>query len=81
MNRYLLFSYLCYYPSGGMEDCIFVAGSIEEMEEYLKKYIKEQGYPDDFVEYYDCLNNKIYSADRELLKQGIIKWELCVEEE
>ena len=76
MNKYLLFSYMCYYPSGGMDDCIFVAESIEEMEEYLKKYIKEQGRPDDFVEYYDCLNNKTYNADRELLKQGIIKWEL-----
>ena len=81
MGRYLLFSYMCYYPSRGMDDCIFVAESIEEIEEYLDNHIKEQGYPDDFVEYYDCRNNKTYRADRELLKQGIIKWELYEKDE
>ena len=76
MNKYLLFSYLCYYPTGGMADCIYVADSIEELNDYAKEYIKKQGYPDDFMEYYDFQKNEMYRADNGLLNQGIIIWDL-----
>lgn len=76
MNKYLLFSFMCYYPTGGMADCIYVADSIEELNDYAKEYIKKQGYPDDFMEYYDVQKNEMYMADCALLKQGIIEWEL-----
>lgn len=76
MNKYLLFSFMCYYPSGAMRDCIYVADSIEELNYYAKEYIKKQGYPDDFMEYYDVQKNEMYMADCALLQQKIIKWEL-----
>lgn len=76
MNKYLLFSFMCYYPSGAMNDCIYVADSIEELNDYAKEYIKKQGYPDDFMEYYDVRKNEMYMADCVLLQQGIIEWEL-----
>lgn len=58
MNKYLLFSFSCYYPTGGMGDCIYIADSIEELNDYAKEYIKKQGYPDDFMEYYDVQKTK-----------------------
>lgn len=76
MNKYLLFSFLCYYPAGGMEDCIYVADSIEELNAHAKEYIQNPCYSDDFLQYYDCQKNEIYLANCALLKQGIIKWEL-----
>ncbi len=81
MNRYLLFSFQCYYPSGGMDDCILVSESLEELNEYAKKCVGDRYYSDDFLEYYDCQNNELYRADCVLLKQGIIKWELDKKEE
>lgn len=50
MKKYLLFSYQCYYPSGGMDDCILITESIDELNSYAVEYIKKQGYPDDFME-------------------------------
>ena len=76
MNKYLLFSYRCYYPSGGMGDCILVTENLEELIFFATEYIKNQEYADDFMEYYDCKNNEIYMADCDLLKKGVIKWEL-----
>lgn len=76
MEKYLLFSYLCYYPTGGMGDCILVTENLEELNSFATEYIKNQGYADDFMEYYDCKNNERYMADCALLKKGVIKWEL-----
>ena len=79
MKRYLLFSYPIYYPNypcGGMNDCIFKAESLEQINAYIIQYTEKQGYLDNFVEYYDCQTEKLYIADIDLLKEGIVKWEL-----
>lgn len=36
MNRYLLFGYENYYPSGGMEDMIVQFNTVEEIVEHFK---------------------------------------------
>ena len=40
MEKYLLFAYADYYPCGGMEDCVLVANSIEELNLFIPQYIK-----------------------------------------
>lgn len=76
MDKYLLFSCVEYYPGGGMYDCIFSTDSIDKLNEYIIERFKDSWYHHKFVEYYDIENKKLYSADTELLKQGIAKWYL-----
>ena len=76
MDKYLLFSCVEYYPGGGMYDCIFSTDSIDKLNEYIIERFKDSCYQDEYVQYYDIENKKLYSADTELLKQGIAKWYL-----
>lgn len=75
MNKYLLFAYPEYYPAGGMDDCILVAESLDELNLYANEYIKENGDYIDFLEYYDLQNNQRYMAKVYFLRQKIIIWE------
>lgn len=77
MDKYLLFSYAEYYPCGGMHDCIFSTDSIDKLNEYIIERFKDSWYQNEYVQYYDIENKKLYSADTELLKQGIAKWYLA----
>lgn len=63
MEKYLLFAYLSYYPSGGMDDCILVANSIEELNSYALKYIEENNRDFDYMHYYDCQTGKTYEVE------------------
>lgn len=79
MEKYLLFAYRDYYPRGGMEDCILVADSFEELNLYIPKYIRDNEYDFDNMHYYDCQTSKTYAAefDEDIFpKKHFIKWEL-----
>ena len=80
MEKYLLFAYRDYYPQGGMEDCILVTDSYEELNQYVPEYIQENdAYDFDNMHYYDCQSGKAYIAefDEDILpKKRFIKWEL-----
>ncbi len=65
MEKYLLFAYDSYYPDGGMNDCILVANSIEELNSYVLKYIEENDRDFDYIHYYDCQTGKTYEAEFE----------------
>lgn len=55
MNRYLLFAYNSYYPSGGMDDCVFMSNDWDEVKEKWKKLDQEHAHV------YDCQNGRQYS--------------------
>lgn len=57
MYKYLVFAYSCYYPKGGMNDCVGKVNTFEEAIEVLKKY-KEEG--EDAGDIYDAQHNRIY---------------------
>ena len=63
MEKYLLFAYADYYPCGGMEDCVLVANSIEELNLFIPQYIKEHGWCTDNMHYYDCQTGRTYEAE------------------
>ena len=63
MEKYLLFAYMDFYPCGGMEDCVFVANSMEELDLFVPKYLEKYGWGTDNMHYYDCQSGKIYVAE------------------
>ena len=78
MEKYLLFAYMDYYPCGGMEDCVFVASCIEELNSFIPQYLKEHRWCTDNMHYYDCQTGKIYEAEfnEESNNRQFIKWVL-----
>ena len=62
-NKFLLFAYRDFYPNGGMDDCVFIANSIEELNEYVLKYIGENNDDFDNMHYYDCVSGEICEAE------------------
>jgi hypothetical protein len=52
MERYLIFTYKTYYPSGGMEDFICSIDSLDNLKEILKES------KDDMFHVYDILKNE-----------------------
>ena len=78
MEKYLLFAYADYYPCGGMEDCVLVANSIEELNLFIPQYIKEYGWCTDNMHYYDCQTGRTYEAefDEGTNNKKFVKWEL-----
>ena len=65
MDKYLLFAFLEYYPSGGMDDCVFVADNINELNSYAMQYIEDNNNDFDYMHYYDCNSGKTYEAEFE----------------
>ena len=65
MEKYLLFAFLGYYPSGGMDDCVFVADNINELNSYAMQYIEYNKDDFDYMHYYDCNSGKTYEAEFE----------------
>lgn len=64
MYRYLLFTYSNFYPTGGIEDCIFKSNSLDE----IKKFIKENRvhvYHDNIYAF-DINNDKTIDLREEL---------------
>lgn len=55
MNRYLLFAYNSYYPSGGMDDCVFMSNDWDEVRDRWKKLEHDHSHV------YDCQNGRQYS--------------------
>lgn len=81
MEKYLLFAYREYYPSGGMDDCILVANSIEELNSYALKYIEENSNDFDYMHYYDCQTGRTYEAEfddeiNSFSKKKFVAWNL-----
>lgn len=78
MGKYLLFAYADYYPCGGMEDCVLVANSIEELNLFIPQYIKEHGWCTDNMHYYDCQTGRTYEAEFDVgtNNKKFVKWEL-----
>ena len=80
MEKYLLFAYRDYYPQGGMEDCILVTDSYEELNEYVPEYIQENdAYDFDKKKKKKKKKKKTYIAEFDeyiLPKKRFIKWEL-----
>lgn len=64
MYRYLLFFCNHYYPSGGMEDCVFKTNNFDDLEQFI-----HSNYEDDYyqgtISYYDALEDKTWYADME----------------
>ena len=48
-----------------MDDCIFVADNVDELNSYAMQYIKDNKYDFDYMYYYDCNSGKIYEAEFE----------------
>ena len=65
MEKYLLFAFREYYPIGGMDDCIFVADNVDELNSYAMQYIEGNKYDFDYMYYYDCNSGKTYEAEFE----------------
>ena len=65
MEKYLLFAFREYYPRGGMDDCIFVADNVDELNSYAMQYIEGNKYDFDYMYYYDCNSGKTYEAEFE----------------
>lgn len=63
-GRYLLFAYLEYYPTGGMNDCIFKTNDIGELNSYAKEYAEKEIFYD-YMDYYDCQTGETYEAEIE----------------
>ena len=78
MEKYLLFAYMDYYPCGGMEDCVLVANSIEELNSFIPQYLKDQAWCTDNMHYYDCQTGKTYIAEfnEELNNKQFVQWSL-----
>ena len=70
MEKYLLFAFREYYPSGGMDDCVFVADNLDELNSYAIQYIEDNKYDFDYMHYYDCNSGKIYEAEFEEKEDG-----------
>ena len=70
MEKYLLFAFREYYPNGGMDDCIFVADNVDELNSYAMQYIEDNKYDFDYMHYYDCNSGKTYEAEFEEKEDG-----------
>ena len=83
MEKYLLFAYMDYYPCGGMEDCVWVANSIEELNSFVLKYLEEYGWCTDNMHYYDCKTGETYIAifNYEPHNKQFVRWVLKEEDE
>ena len=65
MYRYLLFYYPEYYPSGGMEDCVFKTNSINDLEKYVNEDLIDEYWYQSTISYYDIVEDQIWFADIE----------------
>ena len=87
MEKYLLFAFREYYPSGGMDDCIFVTDNVDELNSYAMQYIEGNKYDFDYMYYYDCNSGKTYEAEFEentdgwrFTKRQFVGWNLREEQ-
>ena len=83
MEKYLLFAFREYYPCGGMDDCIFVADNIDELNSYAMQYIEDNNDNFDYMHYYDCNSGKTYEATFEekeddwgFTRRRLVGWDL-----
>lgn len=87
MKKYLLFAFHEYYPCGGMDDCVFVADNIDELNSYALQYIEDNNDDFDCMYYYDCNSGKTYEAEFEeeiynlvFTKKRFVGWNLSYEQ-
>ena len=87
MEKYLLFAFWKYYPCGGMDDCVFVADNIDELNLYALQYIEDNNDDFDCMHYYDCNSGKTYEAEFEeeiynliFTKKRLFGWNLSYEQ-
>ena len=65
MNRFLLFAYDSYYPTGGMSDCVFMSNDAAEI---IGKWTSIN--PDyDYSEVYDCEKGRNYEELSEFVER------------
>lgn len=62
MYRYYLFVYNDFYPSGGMEDCVFKTNNFCELEQIVILDYECESYLRT-IAYYDAVDDKYFVAD------------------
>lgn len=67
--RFLLFTYSDYYPSGGMDDCIFKTNNIDTIEKFINDD-KEYTYRDNLY-VYDIKEDKTIHLDYQNMRKHL----------
>lgn len=65
INRYLIFAWFKYYPSGGMDDCVGKAKTLKEAMKIFNFELFSDNYWDEIIIYDLKKDKKIWNLEKE----------------
>ncbi|UJJ74675.1 hypothetical protein [Bacillus phage BM-P1] len=68
-QRYLLFSYNDYYPSGGLRDVVFAFDKFEELESWYK--VNDHILDGDYIDLFDLERREVIYMDEDTVLETV----------